>query len=169
MTQSVDFEAVEKAARILSEGGLVAIPTETVYGLAADADNREAVLATYAAKGRPADHPLIVHVAGPDAIPFWAVEHLRSHQSVDGGARRRRPRPQARRKTRHDSRRRSLRIRDRVDDGEPLGRHALDPAPRRRDARNARGNLGLCGPRRGEERAARFGTSEEPLRSPHEA
>ena len=57
MTQSVDFEAVEKAARILSEGGLVAIPTETVYGLAADADNREAVLATYAAKGRPADHP----------------------------------------------------------------------------------------------------------------
>ena len=74
MTQSVDFEAVEKAARILSEGGLVAIPTETVYGLAADADNREAVLATYAAKGRPADHPLIVHVAGPDAIPFWAVD-----------------------------------------------------------------------------------------------
>ena len=55
MTQSVDFEAVEKAARILSEGGLVAIPTETVYGLAADADNREAVLATYAAKGRPAE------------------------------------------------------------------------------------------------------------------
>lgn len=74
MTQSVDFEAVEKAARILSESGLVAIPTETVYGLAADADKREAVLATYAAKGRPADHPLIVHVAGPDAIPFWAVD-----------------------------------------------------------------------------------------------
>lgn len=73
-TSSIDIEAVDRAARILSEGGLVAIPTETVYGLAADADNRDAVLATYAAKGRPADHPLIVHVAGPEAIPFWAED-----------------------------------------------------------------------------------------------
>ena len=71
---SVDSEAVERAARILAAGGLVAIPTETVYGLAADADNRDAVLATYAAKGRPADHPLIVHVAGPEAIEHWATD-----------------------------------------------------------------------------------------------
>ncbi len=68
----IDFDAVERAARILEEGGLVAIPTETVYGLAADADNADAVLATYKAKGRPADHPLIVHVADADAIDFWA-------------------------------------------------------------------------------------------------
>lgn len=73
-SSSIDLEAVERAARILSEGGLVAIPTETVYGLAADADNEAAVLATYAAKGRPADHPLIVHVADADAIDFWAED-----------------------------------------------------------------------------------------------
>lgn len=69
---SIDFNAVERAVQILSNGGLVAIPTETVYGLAADADNEAAVLATYEAKGRPADHPLIVHVANAQAIDHWA-------------------------------------------------------------------------------------------------
>lgn len=69
----VDDAAVNRAVRILSEGGLVAIPTETVYGLAADADNKEAVLATFAAKNRPTNHPLIVHVAGPQALDAWAV------------------------------------------------------------------------------------------------
>lgn len=63
---------IRKAADILSAGGLVAIPTETVYGLAADADNKDAVLATFAVKGRPTNHPLIVHVTGVDALSSWA-------------------------------------------------------------------------------------------------
>lgn len=54
----------EQAAAALAAGALVGLPTETVYGLAADADNAQAVAAVYATKGRPADHPLIVHVAG---------------------------------------------------------------------------------------------------------
>ncbi len=53
---------IENAARILADGGLVAFPTETVYGLGADATNPEAVARIYAAKGRPTDHPLIVHI-----------------------------------------------------------------------------------------------------------
>jgi L-threonylcarbamoyladenylate synthase len=56
-------EAVEDAARILRGGGLVAFPTETVYGLGADATNGEAVARLYAAKGRPAFNPLIAHAA----------------------------------------------------------------------------------------------------------
>jgi L-threonylcarbamoyladenylate synthase len=56
-------EAIEQAASIIREGGLVAFPTETVYGLGADAMNRSAVQKIFEAKGRPADNPLIVHVA----------------------------------------------------------------------------------------------------------
>ena len=56
-------EAIEAAARCLAAGGLVAFPTETVYGLGADAGNGEAVARLYAAKGRPAFNPLIAHVA----------------------------------------------------------------------------------------------------------
>ncbi|MCF0254369.1 MAG: threonylcarbamoyl-AMP synthase [Duodenibacillus sp.] len=66
-----ELAAIREAARVLRGGGLVAVPTETVYGLAADAENREAVLATFAAKGRPVTHPLIVHVAGESAISAW--------------------------------------------------------------------------------------------------
>ena len=62
---------LEKALNVLKNGGLVAIPTETVYGLAANADDKEAVNSIYTAKQRPANHPLIVHVCGPQAIPFW--------------------------------------------------------------------------------------------------
>jgi len=58
-----DREATEAAARCLAAGGLVAFPTETVYGLGADAANGEAVARLYAAKGRPAFNPLIAHVA----------------------------------------------------------------------------------------------------------
>ncbi len=54
------------------DGGLVAVPTETVYGLAARADDAHAVARIYAAKGRPADHPLIVHVAQALALDEWA-------------------------------------------------------------------------------------------------
>lgn len=68
------LEDIEKAAQILSAGGLVAVPTETVYGLAADADNPTAVRSTFTAKGRPADHPLIVHVTGFEALSAWVSE-----------------------------------------------------------------------------------------------
>ncbi len=64
---------VERAAGILRAGGLVAIPTETVYGLAADATNVDALHRLYAVKGRPAEHPVIVHVL-PDALDAWAVD-----------------------------------------------------------------------------------------------
>ena len=63
-----------QAAAQLAAGGLVAFPTETVYGLGADAENPAAVAAIYAAKGRPQDHPVIVHLA-PDAdLAYWASE-----------------------------------------------------------------------------------------------
>ena len=61
------------AVAALRRGGLVGLPTETVYGLAADGENRAAVARVYAAKGRPADHPLIVHVAGVRSVDEWAV------------------------------------------------------------------------------------------------
>jgi L-threonylcarbamoyladenylate synthase len=59
-----DAAGIARAARILESGGLVAVPTETVYGLAARADSAEAVARIYAAKGRPDFNPLIVHVRG---------------------------------------------------------------------------------------------------------
>lgn len=64
----------EAAVALLRAGGIVAIPTETVYGLAADATNSKAVSAVYAAKQRPADHPLIVHIADAGLLPDWAVD-----------------------------------------------------------------------------------------------
>jgi L-threonylcarbamoyladenylate synthase len=60
------------AASVLMAGGLVAFPTETVYGLGADACNAAAVARIYSVKGRPADHPLIVHVASMDGLGDWA-------------------------------------------------------------------------------------------------
>jgi len=65
---------VELAAQLLQQGGLVAVPTETVYGLAADASNAEAVSKIFAAKGRPADHPLIVHLHDASALSLWAKD-----------------------------------------------------------------------------------------------
>jgi L-threonylcarbamoyladenylate synthase len=62
------------AARVLMSGGLVAFPTETVYGLGADACNEVAVGRIYSVKGRPADHPLIVHVPSMDALSDWAAD-----------------------------------------------------------------------------------------------
>jgi L-threonylcarbamoyladenylate synthase len=62
------------AAANLLAGGLVAFPTETVYGLGADACNADAVARIYSVKGRPADHPLIVHVESMDALGDWASE-----------------------------------------------------------------------------------------------
>lgn len=63
---------IEKAAQLLRQGKLVAFPTETVYGLGADASNRAAVNRVFAAKGRPADHPLIVHLASLSQLDEWA-------------------------------------------------------------------------------------------------
>ena len=64
---------IERAVEILKAGGLVAFPTETVYGLGADASNAHAVGRIFEAKGRPADHPLIVHLAAADQLAQWAV------------------------------------------------------------------------------------------------
>ena len=66
--------AMADAAANLLAGGLVAFPTETVYGLGADACNADAVARVYSVKGRPADHPLIVHVASMDALGDWASD-----------------------------------------------------------------------------------------------
>ncbi|NVD06025.1 threonylcarbamoyl-AMP synthase [Vibrio sp. JPW-9-11-11] len=65
---------IEHAKQILADGELVAIPTETVYGLAADASNPEAVKKIFAAKGRPANHPLIVHIGDVAQLSDWAMD-----------------------------------------------------------------------------------------------
>lgn len=66
--ESFRDEELEEACRILQKGGLVAFPTETVYGLGGDAMHPEASAKIYAAKGRPSDNPLIVHIADMDAL-----------------------------------------------------------------------------------------------------
>ncbi len=63
----------DRAARAWLAGGLVGLPTETVYGLSADAQDPMAVARIYEAKGRPADHPLIVHVQGPQSLAGWSA------------------------------------------------------------------------------------------------
>ena len=65
---NMDMQVIQEAGAILRRGGLVAFPTETVYGLGADALDEEAAKKTYAAKGRPSDNPLIVHIAEVDAL-----------------------------------------------------------------------------------------------------
>jgi len=70
----VSDREIDNAVAILRAGGLVAFPTETVYGLGADASNPEAVKRVFAAKGRPHDHPLIVHVADAVQLANWARE-----------------------------------------------------------------------------------------------
>lgn len=64
-------DALQTAAQTLLEGNLVAFPTETVYGLGADALNKQAVARIYEAKGRPADHPLIVHIHSTQVMGQW--------------------------------------------------------------------------------------------------
>ena len=71
---SLAGEDIARAAAILRAGGLVAFPTETVYGLGADASNPAAVAKIFAAKGRPQDHPLIVHLGSIELLPQWARE-----------------------------------------------------------------------------------------------
>ncbi|MFP5390889.1 MAG: L-threonylcarbamoyladenylate synthase [Gammaproteobacteria bacterium] len=80
----IDPAQVAQAAARLAAGGLVAFPTETVYGLGADAENPAAVAAIYAAKGRPQDHPVIVHLAPGADLGHWASEiPLPAYQLVD--------------------------------------------------------------------------------------
>jgi len=70
---SVTDDDIRAAVEILRAGRLVAFPTETVYGLGADAANPDAVRHLFAVKGRPKDHPVIVHVSGADALAEWAA------------------------------------------------------------------------------------------------
>ena len=67
-------DSIARAVQALAQGQLVGLPTETVYGLAADADNDAAVAQIFATKGRPSDHPLIVHVAGAEDIAHFAQD-----------------------------------------------------------------------------------------------
>ena len=67
-------ESIAEAARVISAGGLLGLPTETVYGLAADASSAEAVAKIFTAKGRPSNHPLIVHVADAAGVDHFAVD-----------------------------------------------------------------------------------------------
>ena len=69
---SPECEKIEAAAQIIKHGGLVAIPTETVYGLGADATDEYAAKKIYAAKGRPSDNPLIIHIAHPEDAEKYA-------------------------------------------------------------------------------------------------
>jgi L-threonylcarbamoyladenylate synthase len=69
-----DAEGISMAARLLKEGSIFALPTETVYGIAADARNGAAVADIFKAKGRPQDNPLIVHIAGMDMLPGLVSE-----------------------------------------------------------------------------------------------
>jgi len=66
--------SISDAVAELRSGRLLAIPTETVYGLAADARNAQAVQRIFLLKGRPNDHPLIVHIAGAAQLPEWAID-----------------------------------------------------------------------------------------------
>jgi L-threonylcarbamoyladenylate synthase len=66
-------DEIKKAAKALKNGHLVAFPTETVYGLGADATNEKAVSRIYSVKGRPSDHPLIVHISSVNQLDKWAL------------------------------------------------------------------------------------------------
>lgn len=72
--QADQEQEILRAARRLAQGELVAFPTETVYGLGADAENPQAVEKIYQAKGRPSNHPVIVHVAPEADLSYWATD-----------------------------------------------------------------------------------------------
>ena len=65
---------IKEAVQTLRDGGLVAFPTETVYGLGADAKNPDAIKQIFTVKGRPSNHPLIVHLAAPDKFDEAQVD-----------------------------------------------------------------------------------------------
>ena len=72
--RKIDKNQIDEAGSVLREGGLVAFPTETVYGLGANALDEEAAKKTYAAKGRPSDNPLIVHIAELSSLDKIAAD-----------------------------------------------------------------------------------------------
>ena len=72
ITSNCTESAIKDAAKSLISGNLVAFATETVYGLGADATNKDAVLRIYEVKGRPVDHPLIVHISSIERLDKWA-------------------------------------------------------------------------------------------------
>ncbi|MGP3776134.1 L-threonylcarbamoyladenylate synthase [Streptomyces sp. SDT5-1] len=74
MDVRADAADIEKAVGVLRAGGLVALPTETVYGLAADAEDPAAVARIFQTKGRPPNHPLIVHIGGAEHLDAWAED-----------------------------------------------------------------------------------------------
>ncbi|NDF03307.1 MAG: threonylcarbamoyl-AMP synthase [Actinobacteria bacterium] len=74
MLSNCTADAISNAAAALHSGALVAFPTETVYGLGADATNESAVAHIYSVKGRPADHPLIVHIGQLSQLDQWAIK-----------------------------------------------------------------------------------------------
>ncbi|MHB8392402.1 MAG: L-threonylcarbamoyladenylate synthase, partial [Acidobacteriaceae bacterium] len=74
MPDGVTQDAIHRAAELLRAGGTVAFPTETVYGLGADATNPLALRGLFETKGRPANHPLIVHIADASHLPGWAQD-----------------------------------------------------------------------------------------------
>ena len=74
MILSASYAAIAQAAQALRDGQLVGLPTETVYGLAANATDDAAVAKIFVAKGRPSDHPLIVHVASVAQVPLFAAQ-----------------------------------------------------------------------------------------------
>jgi tRNA A37 threonylcarbamoyladenosine synthetase subunit TsaC/SUA5/YrdC len=74
MISNCTQEAINKAAQALIDGHLVAFPSETVYGLGADANNSKAVARIYEVKARPTDHPLIVHISSINQIDKWAID-----------------------------------------------------------------------------------------------
>ena len=73
ISDASETEKIKKAASVLLRGGLVAFPTETVYGLGADATDAEGAKKIYAAKGRPSDNPLIIHIADPADAEKYAI------------------------------------------------------------------------------------------------
>jgi L-threonylcarbamoyladenylate synthase len=75
---------IARAAAMLRDGGLVAFPTETVYGLGADASSAAAVHRLFEVKGRPADHPVIVHLGDPHQLDDWAVDVTETARTLAG-------------------------------------------------------------------------------------
>lgn len=74
MRRTIDKKTLKHTVETLQNGGIIAMPTETVYGLAADANNESAITKIYQAKGRPANHPLIVHIGSIEQLASWAID-----------------------------------------------------------------------------------------------
>ena len=78
----LEEQALQEAGEIIKSGGLVAFPTETVYGLGGDGLNKESSRKIYAAKGRPSDNPLIIHIANMEALDYIVEEVTQEAQKI---------------------------------------------------------------------------------------